>query len=115
MAYIDRDEPHEYPYQGVFKRKSIDTSVPLNQRTDEPVEILSTECDIMESSHPMSGILATADYAVYFPVSDSESVEIKRGDTFEADFRGVNVKGNVIGVFPSQLDGCTAYIKVIDA
>lgn len=116
MAYIDRKEPREYPYEGVFSRRgTIDYTKPLEERTEDAEPYLTTMCDIMESSHPMSGLLATANYAVYFPVDEAGSVSVKRGDLFDADFRGVNVSGEVIGVFPSQLDGCTVYIKVIDA
>ncbi len=115
MAYIDRNEPKEYPYTGTFSRLVADTTKPLDERDDEPTVILTTECDIMESSHMRSGIFATADYAVFFPVPKSETVTIQRGDEFNADFNGVNVSGKVMGVFPSQLDGCTAYIQVVDA
>lgn len=115
MAYIDRNEPQEYPYTGTFSRMTVDTSKPLIERKDEPVVVLTTECDITEAGHLRAGIFATADYAVFFPVGESENVNVQRGDTFKANFRGVNVSGKVMGVFPSQLDGCTAYIQVINA
>lgn len=102
----------EYPYEGKFTRSFIDESKPLDERVEEFIEILSTECDIQEASHTGSGNFIKASFEVYFPISDT--IKVKNGDLFEGEFEGLVVNGRVIGIFPTQLKGCKCYIDDTD-
>ena len=115
MAYIERNIVSDFPYWGTFFTAKIDESLPLNQQKEEKVIIYETECDITESSHSWSRNFIWAKYAVYFPFNkDVDTISIKMGDLFEADVHGLYVNGKVVGVFPSQLGGITAYIQDTD-
>ena len=115
MAYIERNILSDYPYHGVFYKKEIDESLPLNQQVEEKVIIYETECDITESSHSWSNNFIWAKYAVYFPYEkDIESIQVKMGNLFEAHVHGLYVNGKVVAVFPSQLGGVTCYIQDTD-
>lgn len=115
MAYIERNILSDYPYHGVFYKKEIDESLPLNQQVEKKVIIYETECDITESSHSWSRNFIWAKYAVYFPYNkENESIVVKMGDLFEANINGLYVNGKVVGVFPSQLGGITCYIQDTD-
>lgn len=116
LMYIDRTAFAEYPLTGVFSRLIDEEGLPLIEQTGGEEVILETPCDITESSHTTSGDFIGAKFVVYIPFDPkSESVNIKNGDKFKADFYGVNVNGNVVGVFPSQLGGVTVYIRDLDA
>lgn len=103
----------EYPFRGEFYRIGIDEDKPpLEEQVEEKITILSTACDIQESSHT-DGELLTADYTVYFPFS-GDLTEIKNGVSFEGDMYGSKVNGKVVGVFPSQLGGVKVYVQDLD-
>lgn len=102
----------EYPYEGKFSRSFIDESKPLDERVEEFIEILSTECDIQEASHTGSGNFIKAAFEVYFPINGN--INVRNGDKFEGEIEGLVVNGRVIGVFPTQLKGCGCYIDDTD-
>lgn len=115
MAYIEHNKLQDYPYFGQFFRIEIDESKPLDEQIEERVVIFETDCDITESSHSWSRNFIWAKYAVYFPFDkDTEEIEVKLGDLFEADMHGLIVNGKVVGVFPSQLGGVTVYVQDTD-
>lgn len=115
MAYIERNVLTDFPYHGVFFKKEIDESLPLNQQKEEKVIIYETECDITESSHSWSRNFIWAKYAVYFPYDKkNDEIVVKMGDLFESQINGLEVNGKVVGVFPSQLGGVTVYIQDTD-
>lgn len=115
MANIDRHELEDYPFDGLFYRKKIDTTQPLDQQKEVEEVVCQTKCDITEASHSRLGNFTAAAYAVYFPIEKTEGfVKPKRGDLFRAEMYGTLVSGKVFGVFPSQLKGCTAYVDVTD-
>lgn len=115
MAYIDRKILQDYPYDGVFYKTEMDTSLPLNEQVETKVVIYETKCDIIESSHSWSRNFIWAKYAVYFPFdNENDLVLIQLGNLFEADVNGLHINGKVVGVFPSQLGGITAYIQDTD-
>lgn len=102
----------EYPFRGEFYHIGIDEDKPPLEQVEEKITILSTACDIQESSHT-DGELLTADYTVYFPLS-GDLTEIKNGVSFEGDMYGSKVNGKVVGVFPSQLGGVKVYVQDLD-
>jgi hypothetical protein len=115
MAYIEHNKLQDYPYFGQFFRIEIDESKPLDEQIEERVVIFETDCDITESSHSWSRNFIWAKYAIYFPFDkDTEEIEVKLGDLFEADMHGLIVNGKVVGVFPSQLGGVTVYVQDTD-
>lgn len=101
----------EYPCDGIFSRSFIDESKPLDEREEEMIEILQTECDIQEASH-INGQFIKAAYEIYFPTK--VDVTVKNGDYFIGHINGLEVNGRVIGVFPSLLHGCKCYIDDTD-
>lgn len=115
MAYIEHNKLQDYPYFGQFFRIEIDESKPLDEQVEERVVIFETDCDITESSHSWSRNFIWAKYAIYFTFDkDTEEIEVKLGDLFEADMHGLIVNGKVVGVFPSQLGGVTVYVQDTD-
>lgn len=115
MAYIDRNILQDFPYVGTFYKNEIDKTLPLDQQIEQKVIIYETECDITEASHSRSRNFIWAKYSVYFPYDKtSDSIVVKMGDLFEAYVNGLYVNGKVVGVFPSQLGGITAYVQDTD-
>lgn len=113
--YRDTNVLNDYPFYGKFYEIFIDKTKPLNQQKAEKRVIFETKCDIQESSHSWSNNFIWAKYAIYFPFDvSSDTVKIKLGDYFEGDIYGLIVNGKVVGVFPSQLGGVTAYIQDTD-
>lgn len=104
MAYIDREELQNYPFDGEFYRMTKDTSLPLTEQVTTEVTICQVKCDIQEDSNYRVSSTTKAVYSVYVPF-DSETgvVPVKRGDMFRGTQYGLTIAGKVIGVFPSQL------------
>jgi len=104
MAYIDRDELQDYPFQGTFYKSEIDKTKPLTEQVEEEVVIAEVFCDIQEESNFRSTVTSKAVYGVYVPFdSDEDIVPVQRGHMFRGYQYGLLVAGKVIGVFPSQL------------
>ena len=113
--YRDTNVLNDYPFEGKFYEIFIDKTKPLNQQKSKKIVVFETKCDIQESSHSWSNNFIWAKYAIYFPFDVSkDTVKIKLGDYFEGNIYGLVVNGKVVGVFPSQLGGVTAYIQDID-
>lgn len=110
MAYIDRNIS-EYPHEGHFYALTVDTSLPLDEREASETVILDTECDIQEAGSSVSGGIANASFSVYFPFDSEGEMPVRRGHLFKGRMYGMDVDGEVIGVFPTQLGGCVAYLK----
>lgn len=111
---IDRSDFKEYPFRGKFTRTFIDKTKPRDEWTEETITVLETDCDIQEASKTDDGGFVNASFNVYFPFDKEVGVDLKRGDMFEGEAYGLKVNGEVIGVIPNQLSGCTCYIKDID-
>ena len=102
MAYIDRDELHDYPFTGTFYRAVKDTSSLLAPVTEEVVA--EVVCDIQEDANYRATQTSKAVYGVYVPFDgDEDVVPVQRGMMFRGYQYGLLVAGKVIGVFPSQL------------
>lgn len=108
---VDRTLIEDYPFSGKFTRLTVDESKPLDQRVEESVVILETECDIQEASRSEAYAASIITFVVYFPFDTNQGVSIRRGDLFEGDMYGVEVKGEVSGIFPTQLGGCEVHLK----
>jgi hypothetical protein len=101
--YIDHNDTLEYPFTGLFYRLWIDDSKPLDQRVEEEIPIFETICDMTSGTN-----LSTDTFTLFFPFnSEKETIQIKEGLLFKGDIYGMEQKGRVIGVYPSQLGGCT--------
>jgi len=116
--YVDRNQLEEYPFDGVFytidEVKSTDGD-PLADTTPSENKILETKCDIQESNKSFLGGTILSGYNIYFPFEKETGINIKQGDKFRCvDFLGVSVYGTVVGLFPTQLDGCGVFIKTTD-
>lgn len=112
--YIDRNALQEYPYCGSFYRKEItDSTLPPSEWVEHEVVILTTKCDIQDSSKSKSGSdgFISGTYDVYFRFDKEQGVRVKKGDFFRGEMYGVEVCGEVIGVSPTQLGGCAVTIK----
>ena len=104
MAYIDRDELVDFPFTGVFYTCKKDKNKPLTQQKEEEVVVCTVQCDIQEESNFRATATAKAVYGIYVPFDgDTGVIPVQRGMMFRGEQYGLLVKGNVIGVFPSQL------------
>lgn len=121
--YTDRDALQEYAYPGTFYKK--ETIIPddgnlLDNENEYESVILTTKCDIQETNKVFSSGVITMGYAIYFPTpTDNEGKEripagLKPGIRFRGEMYGMAVDGMVIGVYPTQMHGCVAYIKGTD-
>lgn len=115
--YIDRNALEEYPFCGCFYRKEIaDTTLPPSEWMEHEVVILTTKCDIQESSKSKSGSdgFISVRYEIYFAFDKEQGVKVRKGDFFRGQMYGVEVCGEVIGISPTQLGGCEVTIKDMD-
>lgn len=111
MAYIDRDEIMDAPFDGVFYKTEIDTDKPLDERTEEEVIICQVKCDIMQDSHARYGTNIHAVYRIDVPLGDEDNIPVQRGNLFRGEQYGLSISGRVIGVFASQLKGWFAFVE----
>ena len=121
--YTDRSALAEYAYKGVFYKKEDSPSEDgdlLNGGDEVETIILETECDIQETNKLFNSGVVTMGYTIYFPnPTDDEDNEripdgLKPGIRFRGEMYGMPVDGMVIGVYPTQMHGCVAYIKGTD-
>lgn len=121
--YTDRNALKEYAYNGTFYRK--EDTVPedgdlLDATGETETVILRTACDIQETTKAFNSGVVTMGYTIYFPTpTDEDDIEyipdgLVPGIRFRADMYGMAVDGMVIGVYPTQMHGCVAYIKGTD-
>lgn len=103
------DEFVEFPYEGIFYRTFIDDTKPLEEQVEEKKQVLASKCDIQEVSATENGNFINASFRVFIPMANF--LPVKRGDLFEGSAYGMRVNGEIIGIYPSQLGGCTIYIK----
>lgn len=102
MAYIDRDELQDYPFQGTFYKAVKNPSSLLNPTVEEVVA--EVVCDIQKHSGVLVSNVAKAVYDVYVPFdSESDIVPVQRGMMFRGEQYGLLVSGRVTGVFPMQV------------
>lgn len=94
----------KYPHSGVFYRVGVlDESLPLDEQTEGEVVVFETEFDLSEGTN-----LNTDSFKIYFPFDyANDSLIIDEGQLFKGDIWGATIKGRVIGIYPSQLGGCT--------
>lgn len=110
--YIDHNDIDQYPYYGTFYRGGVDEDLPLDEQVEENKVIFETKCDITESSHNNNSNFIYSSYTIYFPFDkECDDISVKNGDLFVGNMYGLQINGIVIGVFPTQLNGCTVYIK----
>lgn len=113
--YRDYNEINEYPFHATFYRIGVDESKPLDEQVQKEIVVFETKCDITESSHTRNNNFISASFVIYFPFNkEKEQILVKRGDLVRANQYGLLVDGKVVGVFPSQLGGCTIYIQDTD-
>jgi hypothetical protein len=125
--YTDRNELKEYAFYGEFYKKSEEESEDgnlLDDGEEADIVILATECDIQETNKLFNSGVITMGYTIYFPNpttnsgnEDSEEKipdDLKPGIRFRGSVYGLDVDGMVIGVYPTQMHGCVAYVKGTD-
>lgn len=115
MAYIDSYDFEEYPYYGEFYRSVTTPSAIPSEMTDSKEILYETKCDIQESSKTKSGTtgFVSTTYNVYFPFNIDEDLPIVKGCLFKGYMYGMEIKGEVDGIFPTQFGTCSVYIKAI--
>ena len=107
--YTDLYGIEEYPFQGVFYKIGIDDSKPLDEQVEEEIEVFSTPFDISEGL-----ALSNDTFKIYFPFNHyNDSLVISVGDLFKANLDGHIQRGRIISIYPSQLGGCMAVLKMI--
>lgn len=121
--YTDRNALTEYAYMGTFyKDESVlpeDGNLLDGGDITETI-ILETKCDIQETNKLFNSGVITMGYTIYFPTpKDANGKEnipegLKPGIRFRATMYNMAVDGTVIGVYPTQMHGCVAYIKGTD-
>ena len=113
----------EYEYDGVFYLR--EHTIPsdgnlLAEDNDREVIIHKTKCDIQKTDKLLNSGVVSMGYNIYFPMPTNESGEeklpkgLKIGIRFRGDICGLEVDGMVIGIEPTKLHGCVAYIKGTD-
>ena len=121
--YTDRNALKEYAYKGTFYKNETNTPSYgnlLGEDSEFEDVILVTKCDIQETNKLFNSGVITMGYTIYFPTpTDDEGNEkipehLKPGIRFRGDMYGMAVEGMVIGVYPTQMHGCVAYIKGTD-
>ena len=121
--YTDRSNLSEYPNKGYFYQS--EDSLPedgnlLSDNTTEETVILETVCDIQETNKLFNSGVVTMGYTLYFPMPKDDNGNeyipeaLKPGVRFRGGTFGMDVDGMVIGVYPTQMHGCVAYIKGTD-
>ena len=107
--YIDYNL-NEYPFYAIFYNISVDESKPLDQQVEEKIISFETQCDVDDKNNGLNNDIIT----LYFPFdANDEEIKIRLGDTMEVDTYGINQKGRVLGVRPSQLGGVKVMCKKI--
>lgn len=121
--YTDRTALKEYAYTGCFYKnesKPSDDGNLLDESIDYEDVIFKTECDIQETNKLFSAGVITMAYTIYFPMPINDNGEeyipdgLKAGVRFRGDMYGMAVEGMVIGLYPTQMHGCVAYIRGSD-
>ncbi len=121
--YTDRNALQEYAYEGTFYKNETNTPIDgnlLGEDSEFEDVILVTKCDIQETNKLFNSGVITMGYTIYFPTpTDEEGSEkipeqLKPGIRFRGDMYGMAVEGMVIGIYPTQMHGCVAYIKGTD-
>ncbi len=121
--FTDRSNLSEYPNRGYFYQSEDDLPEDGNLLSEETIQetvILETVCDIQETNKLFNSGVITMGYTLYFPIpKDDEGNEnipesLKPGIRFRGSTFGMDVDGMVIGVYPTQMHGCVAYIKGTD-
>lgn len=104
-------EIEEYPYDGgEFYTVVTTDGSPLNQESTEK-SVLTTKYDIQKSNKLHTSTLLGANYTVFFPMTGD--IPVRRGMRFRGISQGLPIDGEVEGVWPSQLGGCSCDLKVI--
>lgn len=121
--YTDRSRMVEYEYEGVFYLKEhiipSDGNL-LAEDDDREVVIHKTKCDIQKTDKLFNSGVVSMGYNIYFPMPVDENGEeklpkgLKIGIRFRGNIYGLDVDGMVIGIEPTKLHGCVAYIKGTD-
>jgi hypothetical protein len=107
--YIDYNL-NEYPFYATFYNIGVDESKPLDQQVEEKIISFETQCDVDDKNNGLNNDIIT----LYFPFdANNEEIKIRLGDTMEVDTYGINQKGRVLGVRPSQLGGVKVMCKRI--
>lgn len=120
--YTDRSQMVEYEYDGVFylKERIIAPDGNLLTEDDREVVVHKTKCDIQKTDKLLNAGVVSMGYSIYFPMPVDESGEeklpkgLKIGIRFRGDICGLDVDGMVIGIEPTKLHGCVAYIRGTD-
>lgn len=121
--FTDRSNLSEYPNKGYFYQSGEELPEDgdlFGEETSQEVIILETECDIQETTKALSSGVVTMGYTLYFPLPKDEDGNeyvpeaLKPGVRFRGSTYGVDVDNMVIGVYPTQMHGCVAYIKGTD-
>lgn len=121
--YTDRNAMSEYEYDGVFYK--TEDKIPedgdlLGEREPQEVVIYTTKCDIQKADKLFNSGVVSLGYNIYFPMPQKEDGTeympdgLKVGVRFRGSMYGMAVDGMVIGVEPTKLHGCAAYIKGTD-
>lgn len=107
--YTNHYGTEEYPHEGYFYEIGIDNSKPLDERVEEEIVIFETTFDLAEGQN-----LSMDSFRIFFPFDfEEDEIVISEGDTFRGSIWGANVNGRVVGIYPSQLGGCTVLLKRI--
>lgn len=107
--YTDHHGTEEYPFEGTFYSVRFTDGNSLIGQKEEEIEIFSTVFDMTEG-----GTLSTETFRIFFPFDAySESLVIAEGNLFKGSIYGASIKGRVIGIYPSQLSGCTVLLTRI--
>ena len=107
--YIDYNL-NEYPFYAIFYNIGVDESKPLDQQVEEKIISFETQCDVDDKNNGLNNDIIT----LYFPFdANNEEIKVRLGDTMEVDTYGINQKGRVLGVRPSQLGGVKVMCKKI--
>ncbi len=107
--YTDHYGTEEYPFEGTFYRLGLDDSKPLDEQKEEEIPVSTIRFDLTEG-----GTLSTETFRIFFPFDhEFETLSISEGNLFKGVIYGAEVRGRIIGIYPSQLGGCTVLLTRI--
>ena len=130
MAYYDRRNIQQFPYNGkIYKIETDDSLPPSAPDAEFEVVILQTKCNIQQSTANVNSGLINASFDIFFEFDfekykeenidiDNPNAEIpypiKGGLKFKGDMQGMDVSGEIIGIIPGQMNKVVIYIKDLE-
>lgn len=111
MAYFELNKVESFPFDGQFYTYGVDDTKPPSEQIEEEIILLSVKCDIQESNNTDSNGFLENSFKVFFPFLREDGVNIQRGNKFKGNLFGIQIDGEVLSVYPTQMGICEVKVK----